>query len=66
MEEVGIYYKEDFYTEFMYINKEEKDPLLEKIMDETIEVIKIADKEIKKNELSSLTFDGMAIQFYEE
>ena len=48
MEEVGIYYKEDFYTEFMYINKEEKDPLLEKIMDETIEVIKIADKEIKK------------------
>ncbi|MER2173240.1 MAG: hypothetical protein ABS911_01080 [Carnobacterium sp.] len=66
IEEVGICYKEDLYTEFVYINKDEKDSLLKIIMDETIELFKIADKEIKKSELDSLMFEGMTIQFYEE
>lgn len=66
VEEVGICYKEDLYTELMCINKNEKDSLLEIIMDETIEVFKIADKKIKKSELDSLMFEGMTIQFYEE
>lgn len=66
IEEVGICYKEDLYTELVYINKDEKDSLLKIIMDETIELFKIADKEIKKSELDSLMFEGMTIQFYEE
>lgn len=66
IEEVGICYKEDLYTELVYINKNEKDLLLKIIMDETIEVFKITDKEIKKSELDSLMFEGMTIQFYEE
>ena len=66
IEEVGICYKEDLYTELVYIKKNEKDLLLKIIMDETIEVFKITDKEIKKSELDSLMFEGMTIQFYEE
>ena len=66
IEEVGICYKEDLYTELVYINKNEKDSLLKIIMDETIEVLKIADKEIEKSELDSLMFEGMTIQFYKE
>lgn len=66
IEEVGICYKEDLYTELVYINKNEKDLLLKIIMDETIEVFKITDKEIKKSELDNLMFEGMTIQFYEE
>lgn len=65
-EEVGICYKEDLYTELVYIDKEEKDSVLKIIMDETIDVFKIADKELKKSELDSLMFEGMTIQFYEE
>ncbi|WP_041556441.1 hypothetical protein [Carnobacterium sp. 17-4] len=66
LEEVGICYKEDMYTELVYINKDEKNSLLKNIMDETIAVFKIADKEIKKSNLDSLMFEGMTIQFYEE
>lgn len=66
IEEVGICYKEDLYTELVYINKNEKESLLKIIMDETIKVFKIADKEIEKSELDSLMFEGMTIQFYEE
>lgn len=65
-EEIGICYKEDLYTELVYIDKEEKDSVLKIIMDETIDVFKIADKEIKKSELDSLMFEGMTIQFYEQ
>ena len=65
-EEIGICYKEDLYTELVYIDKEEKDSVLKIIMDETIDVFKIADKGIKKSELDSLMFEGMTIQFYEQ
>ena len=65
-EDIGICYKEDLYTELVYIDKEEKDSVLKIIMDETIDVFKIADKEIKKSELDSLMFEGMTIQFYEQ
>ena len=65
-EEIGICYKEDLYTELVYIDKEEKDSVLKIIMDETIDVFKIADKEIKKSELDSLMFEGMTIQIYKE
>lgn len=48
IEEVGICYKENLYTELVYINKDEKDSLLKIIMDKTIEVFKIAEKKNKK------------------
>lgn len=64
MEEVGVVYKGNSYGELVYVTKEEVDSLQKIIMDEATEIFVMAGREFHKKELESLSFEGIAIQFY--